>query len=403
MDQLLRLFAATREWWPLVVTLLASAGVLVGTHWSLLGRHENLSSEKRFARQLIMFGLTVTAIAAVVLAMPIPEGLKGQVLGFMGLLLSGAFAFSSTTIFANLMAGIMLRVTRPFTIGDFIRVQGFFGRVYDRGLLDTGIQTESREFVSIPNAVFIQNPVSVIRKSGTLISCTVTLGYDVHHATVEKLMLDAARNAGLDEAFVIIDNLGDFSVAYRVSGLLTEVSSLVSARSKLSSSVLDSLHGAGVEIVSPNFMNQRVLDPSVRIIPRADRNLAPRNEDEKRVEDVAFDTAETVATAYEQRKQMLIERDALKKALDEAPDKETKKRIAARIEALEEALKAIPEPEAEAEAETDAQAAITTGAETEPDREAGAAAPESGVENPAAADTVAMTEQEKGEKDVPHP
>ncbi|WP_369601250.1 mechanosensitive ion channel domain-containing protein [Hahella sp. SMD15-11] len=349
MDLVFQLVAATRAWWPLAVTLLISVSILAGTHWILLGRHENLSSEKRFARQLIMFGLTVTAIAAVVLAMPIPEGLKGQVLGFMGLLLSGAFAFSSTTIFANLMAGIMLRVTRPFTIGDFIRVQGFFGRVYDRGLLDTGIQTESREFVSIPNAVFIQNPVSVIRKSGTLISCTVTLGYDVHHATVEKLMLDAARNAGLDEAFVIIDNLGDFSVAYRVSGLLTEVSSLVSARSKLSSSVLDSLHGAGVEIVSPNFMNQRVLDPDVPVIPKADWRRSGRQEEKKRVEDVAFDKAETAATAYAQRKQILVEIDQLKTQLNEAPDKTTKKQIEARLQALDDALKAIPEPDADAE------------------------------------------------------
>ena len=42
----------------------------------------------------------------------------------------------------NVMAGLMLRAVRNFRTGDFVRVEKHFGRVTERGLLHTEIQTE---------------------------------------------------------------------------------------------------------------------------------------------------------------------------------------------------------------------------------------------------------------------
>ena len=65
-----------------------------------------------------MLGLTLGSLVALVLAFPVSESSRNQIIGLIGLLLSGIIAFSSSTIFANLMAGIMLRVTRPFGTGS---------------------------------------------------------------------------------------------------------------------------------------------------------------------------------------------------------------------------------------------------------------------------------------------
>lgn len=51
--------------------------------------------------------------------------------------------------------------------------------------------------------------------------------------------------------------LGDFSVSYRISGYYPEVKQLLTVRSRLRKEVLNKLHGANIEIVSPAFMNQR--------------------------------------------------------------------------------------------------------------------------------------------------
>ena len=80
-------------------------------------------------------------------------------------------------------------------------------------------------------------------------------------------MLLAGLDAGLEEPFVLVHELLDHAVAYRVCGFLPSIKNLLSARSNLRKTVLQQMHGNGIEIVSPNFMNQRQLDPAKKVIP----------------------------------------------------------------------------------------------------------------------------------------
>jgi hypothetical protein len=106
-----------------------------------------------------------------------------------------------------------------------------------------------------------------MRTSGTLLSVELSLGYDVSRRVIEKQLLDAATATGLESPFVQIRHLGDFSVTYQVSGLLTEVNKLIDKRRELRSRTMDTLHEAGIEIVSPTFMNTRSFDPDEAFIP----------------------------------------------------------------------------------------------------------------------------------------
>ena len=89
-------------------------------------------------------------------------------------------------------------------------------------LLHTEIQTEERDLTTLPNLYLISNPIRVMRQSGTLLSVEVSLGYDVSRHTVEQLLVQAALDTGLESPYLQILNLGDFSVSYRISGLLKE-------------------------------------------------------------------------------------------------------------------------------------------------------------------------------------
>lgn len=90
-----------------------------------------------------------------------------------------------------------------------------FGRVSKRGLFHTEIQTEDRDLITLPNLYLVSHPVTTVRNSGTIISSTVSLGYDVPRGRIEASLLRAAQNAGLQDPFVRIFELGDFSVSYR--------------------------------------------------------------------------------------------------------------------------------------------------------------------------------------------
>ena len=323
---------------PIIITLPAVILTLWIFQWLLLGRRRGLAGEKKFARQLIMLGLTVIGVLAVALALPVVESTRNQVIAFIGLVVSGVLAFSSTTLFANLMGGLMMRITKPFRSGDFIRVGEYFGRVADRGLMDTEIQTETRELISIPNTFLITHPVSVIRSSGTIVSASLSLGYDLHHSIIEPLLIEAAVDCGLEEPFVHIMHLGDTAVTYKINGMLKETKSFLTAKSMLYGSVLDRLHRENIEIVSPAFMNQRPLREEQQFIPKSEPRRKSRPVTQ--AEEIVFDKAEEAEAREFEQESLKAEIQKLEEAVKDAEGDE-KERLRYQLEGAREALEAL--------------------------------------------------------------
>jgi len=280
-------------------------------------------------------------VVLLILELPIDNEPRGQLMSLLGILVTAAVALSSTTFLGNAMAGVMLRSIRNFKAGDFIVVDGHRGRVSELGLLRTEIQTERRNLTTFPNLFLVTNPVTVVRGSGTFISATVSLGYDVPREKVEKHLAEAAHHAGLTDPFVFVLELGDFSITYQVAGFLEEVKYLISAESELRECMLDSLHHAGIEIVSPTFMNTRALSPGQDVLPPATAVRSSREEVEARPpEDVVFDKAEK-AEQIEDLAARHVRLDEQIEALEEeakaAQTDEERQGIEKRIEKLETA------------------------------------------------------------------
>jgi hypothetical protein len=119
---------------------------------------------------------------------------------------------------------------------------------------------------------------------------------------------------------------------------------------------MDELHRGGIEIVSPNFMNQRVLDPAREFIPKAVQ-AAPAEAPAVAPEAVVFDKADE-AESLEQLRSKLAElaeeasdlKHQLKTAPDDAARKELERRlerIAARTAGLERTIAAREEAAAD--------------------------------------------------------
>ncbi len=305
-----------RTFLPLLLVLAAVVGLLWASHWLLLRRHPELGPEQRLPRQLILLLLVGCGVAVIVLALPVTSTVRDQLLSLLGLIVTAVIALSSTTFVANAMAGLMLRSTRNFHTGDFIRVGDQFGRVTERGLLHTEIQTEHRELTTLPNLYLIQQPVTVVRSSGTIVSVSVSLGYDIHHARIEPLLLEAARRAELEEPFVRYMELGNFAITYRIAGFLPDVKSLLTVRSNLAKHVLETLHEGNVEIVSPNFMNLRQLRHEEQMIPPPVEE--PPQEEQPRPEERMFDKAEQAERVEREYRSRLAEIEQMEKRLETA-------------------------------------------------------------------------------------
>jgi small-conductance mechanosensitive channel len=290
-----------------------------------------------FRLQLIQLGGVLGSLLLLILFLPIGDSLRGQLLSLYGIVLSATIALSSTTLVGNVMAGIMLKTIKSCRPGDYITVGDHFGRVTAMDLLHSKIQTEQRDLTTLPNLYLVTHPVRVMRTSGTMLSVEVSLGYDVSRTEIEKLLLEAAKETGLESPFVQIRELGDFSVTYQVSGLLTEINRLLDKRRELRARTMDVLHGAGVEIVSPNFMNTKNFDANERFIPDATVVAEPVSAG-KSTDALVFDKAEEAESITKLREKLVAAQERIKACKELVNDNgkpEAVSAAATEIEALE--------------------------------------------------------------------
>lgn len=336
-------------------SLLTLAGVIVVLGIANFLVRREISGELSVSRQLFMLLLTAAGLLVFVFSLPISETSRGQVLSLLGVVATAVIALSSTTFVANVMAGLMLRAVNSFRPGDFIRSEKFFGRVTERGIFHTEIQTEDRDLMTLPNMYLVNNPVTVVHNSGTIISATLSLGYDLAHAKIEELLNKAAEETGLADAYTLVMELNDFSVTYRVGGFSDDINRLLTTKSNLRRNILTILHEQGIEIVSPNFMNQRVLPDTLKMIPTDYESTSRATPgDENSPEDVIFDKAdhaaeqealqEELVSANKRMKTLSNEISALKDG-DRSPLERERDRLAARIEEINRLVATDPEGE----------------------------------------------------------
>ena len=295
---------------PFLVTLAIVIFALWVVDFVIRRRSEVRPGEWQFGRQITMLILTVIALVIVVLALPVRDETHGELLGLVGVAITAVIALSSTTFVSNAMAGILLRALNKFRPGDFIEVDEQFGGVTERGLFHTEVETEDRDLVTFPNFLLVSNPVKVVHSSGTIVSATVSLGYDAPHETVRSLLIRAADDCQLNNPFVHVLELGDFSVTYRIAGFLEDVKQLIPTRSKLRIAMLDALHSENVEIVSPTFMIQRAQAEGTKVLAgqAAAEHVVKARWADATSKDIMFDRAEA-AGRIEELKQ---EREDLK-------------------------------------------------------------------------------------------
>ncbi len=304
-------FSLVEDFWPSFLVAAFTLLIILLGAWLARRRSEGAAGA---LFQLLVWAVISLGVVVTVIVLPISDETQGQILSLLGVVLTAVIALSSTTFVANAMAGVMLHFTQPFRPGDYIRVKEEFGRVTRRSLIHTQIQTEWRDISTLPNLMLVNNPVTVLHRDGTIISAEVSIGYDVAYTDVQELLLRAGEESGLHEPFVLVQELLDHAVLYRICGFLQEMQHPLSSRSNLRKKVLEQLHGNGVEIVSPAFMNQRQLDPQTRIIPR--QPVMHRSQPEAEApppEEKIFDEAEQAASLEELKQRQERLRQTLKR------------------------------------------------------------------------------------------
>lgn len=312
----------------------------------VLERRRIRTGEPKIGTQLALTVLSFGGLLAILVVIPISEATRGQLITLIGIIISASIALSSSTIVSNAMAGVMVRVVgRRLNIGDFVIADGHMGRITELGLLSVQIQTRDRNLTWIPNQWIIERPATLIRPSGTIISTQVALSYREDRSKVEPLLVEATARAGLENGFAYVQELGSHAVTYTVRGLLTDTSQLLQSRARLRAAVLDTLHGADIEIVSPVFEIGRQQAADMVVMPP--RGVESQGaSDQSPPEHMMFDRAQAAA-AQARRAQEVRDRLAAAEAQMKAEsDQGQRSRLRDDIQRLETDLRRL-ESEAE--------------------------------------------------------
>jgi len=333
MESILSLLKSLLEPASVIIILVL---LLLLNGW-IFKRFKTTPSDGNIARSAIAFFLVLFGLLIFILTLPIDRLAKGQILSFLGIFISAGIALSSTTLLGNLIAGFMNNSMNRYRNGDLISIGEFMGRVIKKGAFHTEIQLEDSNFMTIPHLYIATNPVKLTRKTNTVISASVSLGYDVSRTRIEEALKEAALSTGLSDPYVYITELGDHSVVYKIHGFLEESSKYFSTSSLLNGKVMDALHEAGIEIVSPTFMNQRRVDEKA-FIPEFHRE-EPEQEAVAAPEELIFDEAiksEEIEKKKDLIKELEEKKDKMEERLKAVKDKGEKDKIRSTITRIDD-------------------------------------------------------------------
>ena len=190
------------------------------------------------------------------------------------------FSLGSTSIVANIVAGIVMTYTGAFNVGDRVTIASTTGDVTEKTMLVTRIRTIKNVEITIPNSMVLSSHIinysTKAEEQGLILHSTVTLGYDLPWRKVHEVLISAALDTeGIipePPPFVLQTSLNDFYVSYEINAYTRSPLLMANIYSDLHQSIQDKCNQAGIEILSPHYSSLR--DGNMSTIPE---DYLPKN------------------------------------------------------------------------------------------------------------------------------
>ncbi len=147
-------------------------------------------------------------------------GLNTSSIVALASVLSAAFALAAQNSLSNLFGGILLLLTKPFLVGDYVSAGGIEGTVLEIGLLNTLMNTGDNKRVSVPNGTIAESTITNYSTEGRRrVDLKISASYDNPIDDTKKAIMDAIAGTPniIDDPippFVRVQEYGDSSITY---------------------------------------------------------------------------------------------------------------------------------------------------------------------------------------------
>lgn len=170
-------------------------------------------SISKFVRSLIRAVLYVFVVLAIINKLGIDNSILIALLGATGV--GVGMALSGTL--QNFAGGVMVLLTRPFKIGDYVQMQGIEGTVKEIKLFSTTVNTLDNKLIILPNGNIINNIINNfsaehVRRIEWTFGISYGDDYQKAREAILELIAKDARIMNEPAPFIALNELADSSV-----------------------------------------------------------------------------------------------------------------------------------------------------------------------------------------------
>lgn len=208
--------------------------------------------------RLIKYFIVLIVMSAIIMQFAQTIGLITAMLTLAGGTIIG---FATINTLGNAVAGIIIMVSKPFSVGDRIIINGKMADIIDIRLVYTVLRDLDNIKISIPNQKLLTEEIENYGKENEIrISVKVTPGFDESRKKVEEVLLQAAKKLpeGLEdpEPYVWINQFQNYAVEYLLFVFINNIKNLPSIHSDLHKIVFDECKTNNIDISTPMLLRQ---------------------------------------------------------------------------------------------------------------------------------------------------
>lgn len=169
-----------------------------------------------------------------------------------------AFALAAQDTVANFFGGVTIFVDKPFTVNDWIIIEGHEGIVEEVGIRSTRIRTFPGRLITIPNKVFAESAIeNVSVEPSRRVILTLGLTYDTTEERIQealdilKAVHEDKREHLEEKVLTLFDSFGDFSLNVKFIYYIKKGEDVFNLNSEINLEILKRFNAAGLDFAFP--------------------------------------------------------------------------------------------------------------------------------------------------------
>jgi len=164
--------------------------------------------------------------------------------------------FAAMNTLGNMIAGIIIMVSRPFIVGDRILYDDKITDIVEIKLIYTTMVDLDNVKISVPNQTLLSKAIIDLGKKEIIRRhVTITPGFEEDRKKVEEVLLDAASKLHQilrdPPPYVWINSFQNYAVEYKLFIFIKDIKNLPLIESELHKAVLDACKENNIDIRTP--------------------------------------------------------------------------------------------------------------------------------------------------------